>query len=97
MRNIIRAIPANYWTTIPRGLYFALMGKGSSGLAAFGRAGKWAIIAYGFYLLQMETQCATYCCGRDQYDGPGIVYKFDDIASNIVYRIIDHMRNNTPE
>lgn len=96
-RNIMRSIPNNAYTTIPRGTFLALNGKGSAAMKMFGRAANVAWIAYGPYLAQMEVQCAAYCCGRDHYDAPGIALKFDEMAANAATSIIDYMMGNEPD
>lgn len=88
--------PDSYLTTLPSTLHTALNMRGASALRAFGRAANGFMIAYGLYLAQMEIQCAFYCCGADDYDSPGISYKFDEIAINGVNSIIDYMRDNDP-
>lgn len=60
------------------------------------RAAKSAFLGYGWYLAQMEIQCATYCCGADYYDPPGIAYKFDEMAANAVNSIITYMQTTDP-
>lgn len=96
IRHGLKLKPDSYLTTIPSSLHTLLNQRGASALRAFGRAANIAFLGYGWYLAQMEIQCATYCCGADYYGQPGIAYKFDVMAMNAANSIITYMQTTDP-